>query len=228
MCACVCTCRRVPTYICMCVCMGIICIHVHNVCLHVCRCAHTCARVYYMPCTCITCVPASVNVCIHTLMCMCVWLHLCVHACARVCLHVHTALHVRVCIHVHNLHACMCVYPQVCLCFCMCLCACVWIHLHVCTHVCLQHVTRQSLPDERGVLGRTQNRVRPTGSNVQSSWGLCLRVPASASANSATMPCSRRRQATVRATRDDTHSSTQGSEGGRHAQLPAGPLGRTW
>ena len=77
-----------------------------------------------------------VNLCVHTFVCMCVWMHVCV-LCVLVQVHMRVCvLCVYVWVHVRKrVHACVC--ACVCVCVCVCVCACVRACVRACVCVCV-------------------------------------------------------------------------------------------
>ena len=60
--------------------------------------------------------------------CMCVYIHVCVHACMHECVCVHACMYICLCVHVY-------IYMCVCVCAHKCMCVCVWLCVRVCTCV---------------------------------------------------------------------------------------------
>ena len=95
-------------------------------------------------------------------MCICVYVHACVHVsayicvCTCVCMHVHVHLCVSMCNKV-----CVCVLMYVCVCMCVCTPVCVCACVFICVHVAGTHKSVHVLVETRGYFGVIPQECHP-------------------------------------------------------------------
>lgn len=147
-CACVCRCIRARVscaYGSMYLCVSVYeCVHM---CLCVSMCVHVglCARGYMCPCVCpcvhaCACVYMYMWACVHVGTCVCVWpcVHVFVSMCV-LCIWVYVSLCVHVCVHVST---CVCAFACVHVCLCEHVYMCTWLHVPLCVSLLVLHEMR--------------------------------------------------------------------------------------
>jgi len=115
------------------------------VCVWVCVCGYLCVHVcVWVICTCVLCVFGFGRVCMHNLpgsqesVCVCVCVRVCVNVCVCACVRV--CVFVRVC-------TCACVCNHVCV--CMCACLHVRKHIYACMCVCVYKLPGPPVPSSQ-------------------------------------------------------------------------------